>query len=270
MLVLELVMEIRKEMPRIGTRKLYHLLVPELRSHHIKLGRDKLFALLREENMLVRPKRKYTRTTDSKHWLKVYPNLTKELKVNAPHQLWVSDITYLRTGTGFCYLSLVTDAYSRKIVGYHLSQKLEAKGCLSALRMALTQYAGHPKLIHHSDRGVQYCSGKYMDILRGAGIEISMAAKGDPYENAIAERVNGILKTELGLGESFKSYHHAIAPVVKAVNTYNTKRPHASCDYLTPEQAHSQSGELKKRWKRKNHEQQVSATASLPDRPGLL
>lgn len=249
-LVLELVCEVREDLPRLGTRKLYHILEPKFREHHLFLGRDALFSLLERHRMLVRPKHKYTRTTNSHHWLRVWENLTIGLELSGPGQLWVSDITYIRTDAGFCYLSLVTDAYSRKIIGFHLSHSLNAESCVCALKMALASREGHHKgLIHHSDRGVQYCSNQYVELLKSNGISISMAAKGNPYENAKAERVNGILKSEFSLDATFKGYREALGAVIAAVHAYNHIRPHGSCDNLTPAEAHKGTGPLTKRWK---------------------
>ncbi len=174
-------------------------------------------------------------------------------QVRTPEQLWVSDITYLRTINGFIYLSLITDGYSRKIIGYHLSQHLKTQGCLIALDKAIASPGSKDyKLIHHSERGIQYCWNGYVDMLQRHKIKISMTQNGSPYENAMAERVNGILKSELGLDKIFVSYHEAIGQTHQAINTYNKLRPHMSCGYLTPQQAHIESGKLKNVWKIKN------------------
>jgi transposase InsO family protein len=173
-------------------------------------------------------------------------------KVNGPGQLWVSDITYLRIRDGFVYLSLITDAYSRKIVGFHLSQHLKAQSCIIALNKAINSWtATRQALVHHSDRGIQYCCDMYVSLLMEKGIKISMTQNGSPYENAMAERVNGILKDELGLDKTFASYADAVAPTHRAIDIYNRLRPHMSCGYLTPEQAHLKQGNLKKAWKSK-------------------
>lgn len=241
-------------MPRIGARKLHYLLTGTLQQHGITIGRDKLFDLLDEYGLLVRRrKRKRTNTTDSNHPFRKYPNLVKELEVLRPNQLWVSDITYLSLKDGFCYLSLVTDAYSRKIVGYKLHPSLKKEGPLFALNMALggLQYPTAQTLIHHSDRGLQYCCAEYTTLLTDRGLTISMTEKGDPYENAIAERVNGILKEEFALDREFGSFEQAQEAVSNAVHVYNHLRPHSSCNYLTPKQAHQQQGQLKTKWKRR-------------------
>jgi len=251
-IVLGLVGEIRSEMPRLGTNKLYLLIKPRLAEHNIKLGRDGLHELLHLQGLTVRRRRRRVITTNSNHPFRKYPNLIRYLAINAPEQLWVCDITYIALRSGFSYLSLVTDAYSRQIIGYCLSQRLDNQGCITALRMAISKRRySSVQLIHHSDRGIQYCSQQYVDMLVQAGILISMTQKGDPYENAIAERVNGILKTEFGLGSTFKDHHQANEAVEQSINIYNQKRPHASCDYLTPQQAHQHRGTLTKRWKQR-------------------
>ena len=195
-LVLGFVKEYRDDIPLVGTRKLYHLITPHLQIHGIKMGRDQLFDLLRFHGLLVRRRRRVVKTTDSHHWLKKYPNLSKEIVVTGIEQLWVSDITYVRTLQGFAYLSLITDAYSRKIVGFSLYPTLEATGCIEALQMAIAnrKYESPYTLVHHSDRGIQYCSALYIELLRSEHIDISMTQSGSPYENAMAERVNGIIK----------------------------------------------------------------------------
>lgn len=240
-------------MPRIGTAKLYYLLQPSLRKHNILLGREGLHQLLTEHGLTIRKRRRRPKTTNSKHWMKKYPNLIKEWKPVAPDMLWVSDITYLELKTGFCYLSLITDAYSRKIVGHCLHPTLESEGCIIALQKALqTRQYKRNQLIHHSDRGSQYCSKDYVLLLNSNNILISMTENGDPYENAKAERVNGILKEEQGLYTVFESYQLAVISVEEAIWKYNELRPHASIDYLTPNQAHKLSGALKQRWKPKS------------------
>ena len=241
-------------MPRIGTRKLHYMLTETLQKHEISIGRDKLFDLLAEYGLLVRRrKRKRINTTDSNHPFRKYPNLIRELEVLRPNHLWVSDITYISLVESFCYLSLVTDAYSRKIVGYCLYPTLKKEGSLHALRMALDSWQGISQgiLIHHSDRGLQYCCSDYISLLESKNMGISMTEKGDPYENAIAERVNGILKSEFGLDSDFDNIENAKEAVQKAISTYNGLRPHASCNYMVPQQAHQQQGLLKSKWKRR-------------------
>ncbi len=241
-------------MPRIGTRKLYHMLTDTLQKHKIKIGRDKLFDLLEEYAMLVRRrKRRKVSTTDSNHPFRKYPNLIREFQALGPNQLWVSDITYIRISDGFGYLSLITDAYSRKIVGYCLYPTLQKEGPVAALKMALSTLPafGTDSLIHHSDRGLQYCCEAYVNVLTGKKVRISMTEKGDPYENALAERMNKTLKEEFLLGDGFDSFEFASTTVSNAVNTYNTMRPHDSCDRLTPDAAHQMQGPLPMRWKKK-------------------
>lgn len=256
-IVIKSVKEIREQMPRLGTRKLHYLLAATLQKHGITIGRDKLFDLLLEYGLLVRRrKRKYVRTTDSNHPFKKYPNLIRELEPQRPNHLWVSDITYISLVEGFCYLSLVTDAYSKKIMGYCLYPSLKKEGPIEALEMALSSLPGKAQdtFIHHSDRGLQYGCTEYTTLLLNYNISISMTEKSDPYENAIAERVNGILKQEFILDKDFDLFDHAHLAVQNAVNTYNQLRPHASCNYLTPEQAHLQNGFLPSRWRRKKEE----------------
>jgi len=244
-------------MPRIGTRKLHYLLTETLQKHNISIGRDKFFDLLEDYGLLVRRrKRKRINTTDSNHPFRKYPNLIRELQVLRSNHLWVSDITYISLADCFCYLCLVTDAYSRKIVGYCLHPNLKKEGPLHALRNALKGLNGMPQLplIHHSDRGLQYCCSEYIGILANRGMIVSMTEKGDPYENAIAERVNGILKEEFALDQDFESFELAELMVKKSIDTYNQFRPHASCNYLTPDQAHQQQGLLPSKWRPKKKE----------------
>lgn len=248
-------------MPRLGTRKLHYMLTETLQKHGISIGRDKLFDLLEEYGLLVRRrKRKRTNTTDSNHPFRKYPNLVRELQVLHPNRLWASDITYISQIEGFSYLSLITDAYSRKIVGYCLYPTLQKEGPLRALKMALNGVSDKDqmRLIHHSDRGLQYCCGEYIAQLSANSISISMTEKGDPYENALAERINGILKTEFGLDKEFENYNQAKAAVERAINIYNQLRPHASCNYQTPDQTHQQEGTLKMRWKKRERQKLIS------------
>jgi len=199
-LVVKMVKAIREEQPRTGTRKLCFLLHAQLQQHHIKMGRDKLFEVLERYDLLIRYRRRKAVTTDSNHPFYKYDNLIQNLTLTGKNQLWVSDITYISLKDGFCYLSLITDAFSRKIVGHCLWPNLSTQGCINALSKALAEH--HPSrstLIHHSDRGVQYCCNDYTQRLQAYQVQISMSHKGDPYQNAIAERVNGILKTEYGM-----------------------------------------------------------------------
>lgn len=247
-ILIQEVLRIRQMQKRIGTRKLLFMMNSFMEQHHISIGRDAFFELLREQNLLVRKrKRKKPRTTFSCFHLHKYPNLAKDFIPTGPNQLWVSDITYIRIGDDFAYLSLITDAYSRKIVGFYLSQDLSAKGPILALKMALKNNPNRPNLIHHSDRGLQYYSGDYLKLLQ-PHIRISMTEHSDPLENAIAERVNGILKDEL-LEQCFDSFSEAQCEVAIAISTYNHLRPHSSVDMLMPAVAHMQTGILKKHWK---------------------
>ena len=219
--------------------------------HGIKIGRDGLHSLLVENGLTIRKRKKRPKTTNSKHWMKKYPNLVKEIEPNAPDMIWVSDITFISHANGFGYLSLITDAYSRKIIGYCLHPNLSNEGCINALEMALKCRQYDHQLIHHSDRGSQYCSKPYVYLLNTNNIFVSMTESGSPYENAKAERVNGILKTEHGLDELFSCFGSAKESVDKAVENYNEYRPHASIDFLTPNQAYKRKGLIKKRWKKR-------------------
>ena len=247
--MLQLVEKQRELMPKLGGRKLLELIHPRL-PKELSIGRDSFFDFLRRHGLLVGKRRRRVKTTYSNHWLRKYPNLIKEFLPTKPNQLWVSDITYVETLAGFVYLNLITDAYSRKIVGWAIGETLEAKYTIEALRMALKQIPkGTEGLIHHSDRGVQYCCGDYVKILNKNHIQISMTENGDPRENAIAERVNGILKDEWLNEMKLKSIEDAIKELKRIVQIYNSCRPHASLDMKTPEYAHSQSGVFKKHWK---------------------
>ncbi|GEO07493.1 integrase [Adhaeribacter aerolatus] len=250
MAILEQVMKIRQQLPGIGTNKLHHLLTDFFAEHQIKLGRDKLYDLLREHHLLRTKRRKRAKTTNSQHPFYKYVNLVKELIVSRPNQLWVSDITYIRMGNDFSYLSLITDAYSHKIVGWAVAETLHATGPLRALEMAVkTLQKGKESLIHHSDRGIQYCCQNYIKLLSSHKIQISMTNQGDPGENAIAERINRTIKEEFNC-RAFLTFEQARAAIARSIQAYNTLRPHASCDYLTPNLAHQQHGLLKKRWRK--------------------
>ena len=242
-------MRYRKDQKRLGTRKLFGQMKTFIAQHGFQIGRDAMFELLSERGLLVRKrKRSACVTTYSKHRFKKYPNIIRDFIPTAPNQLWVSDITYIHLKNEFAYLSLVTDAYSRKIVGFHLSKDLSAKGPLKALQMALKANPNNSGLIHHSDRGVQYCCDAYVKLLTDGKIKISMTEKGDPLENAIAERVNGILKTEL-LEEEFSDFNTACMAIAKACSTYNHLRPHGSINDLKPADVHYMTGPIEKRWK---------------------
>lgn len=239
-LVAGLVIEERKIQPRLGARKLMVLLKEEFKGAGVKVGRDRLFQELRERGLLVKkPRREYPRTTQSAHSLPVFRNLIKDRPATKANQVWVSDITYLRTEEDFLYLALVTDSHSRKIVGYHCADNLEAIGCIKALEMGLKDLPEGAKPIHHSDRGCQYCCHEYVKRLREKGLPISMTETNHSAENAQAERVNGILKTEYALGMSFRTKEQARGAVDEAILIYNTRRPHTSLNYRTPEVMHS-------------------------------
>lgn len=234
-IVLELVKEERKDQSREGTRKLHKYLLPTFLILDIKMGRDRLFDLLRKHNLLVGRKRSFVKTTDSYHRFHKYNNLIKDLEITFPNQVWVADITYLRTIDGFCYLALITDLYSRKIVGYDLSDSLELAGCRRAFKRARRHARPATGLIHHSDRGIQYCSNQYVEDLTKYGVQISMTEENHCYENAVAERVNGILKDEFYLDQTFTSKEHALRATENAIRIYNSKRLHLSLGYKTPD-----------------------------------
>jgi len=246
------VLQIRRQMPRIGTRKLHFMLKEQFKTDQIKVGRDKLFTLLGKEGLLIVKRKKYTITTNSKHWMHKYPNLIKDITVHRPEQLWVADITYLETQESNSYLHLITDAYSKQVMGYELCNDMEASSTLKPLKMAISNrhYPDEP-LTHHSDRGLQYCSKLYVNHLLKNNIQISMTENGDPYENAIAERMNGILKDEFGLGEKHNDLADALHQTRQSIQTYNQLRPHLSCHYLTPLQMHQQQTITIKTWKKK-------------------
>ena len=229
-------------MPRLGTRKLYYLLRSDIDALGIKIGRDALFDYLRSEHLLIKPKKNYTKTTDSKHWLRKYPNLMLGVKAQRPEQYFVSDITYIKSREKTHYLSLVTDAYSRKIMGFKLSDDMSTENVVQALHMAVLKRKTQQSLIHHSDRGLQYCSSLYQNALKENGILPSMTDGYDCYQNAMAERINGILKQEFFInkcnnGKELKQL------VKESINTYNNKRPHLSLNMKTPNFIHQKTCE---------------------------
>ena len=246
-IILDLIAELRKDMGRMGGRKLWH----EINEAHPKMiSRDKLFDILDKYHLKVHRRKRTVRTTWSESWLHRFPNLVKDLILTAANQVWVSDITYIETEAGFVYLHLVTDAYSKKIMGWCLSPSLHADATISALQMAIRNAGCDLKgLIHHSDRGCQYCCEKYVKLLQNNGIEISMTQDGDPRDNAIAERLNGILKTEWLYDDHFIGFDDAYRRVAEVINLYNNKRPHLSLNYKTPAEAHLETGEQKRVWK---------------------
>lgn len=234
---MQLVQSVRRRMPRIGGKKLYFMLKEDL-SNTGKIGRDKFFELLGKHDLLVKRKKSFTRTTDSYHRFRVYRNVLKGKHLRRSNQCWVADITYLRTLKGFVYLFLLTDAFSRKIVGWCLSDSLSIEGGLKALKMALKQRNKPLLLIHHSDRGIQYCSKDYVALLKKNNIVISMTEENHCYENSLAERVNGILKDEFLLDETYVNKSICLKAVGEAILIYNQERPHLSLGYKTPETVH--------------------------------
>lgn len=248
-LIIQQVLDYRKLQPRLGGKKLHHLLKPFFVLHKIKMGRDKFLEILNEYGLqLAQRRRNKPRTTNSNHPMKKYDNLIKEWSPTESDQLWVSDITYLQLADKDAFLSLVTDAWSRKIVGFHVSDSLKAEGCLKALEMAIACCSSTQGLIHHSDRGVQYCCMDYVRKLNNSKVKISMTQSGDPRDNAIAERVNGILKTEL-LEPVFTDLETARSAVEKAINIYNYLRPHSSISMLAPALVHGRTLKVKRHWK---------------------
>lgn len=238
----------RQFMPKLGGRKLYYLVKPKLIETGIKLGRDGFFDYLREHDLLVKPKRSYTKTTNSKHWLKKHPNLLKDdsNKAIMPEQVLVADITYVKSGEGTHYLSLVTDAYSRQIMGYHLSEDMRACNVVKALKMAQLNRNYHHAAIHHSDRGLQYCSALYQEALDTYQITPSMTDGYDCYQNALAERINGILKYEFLLYEC-NTFDELQVLIKESIHIYNEMRPHLSLNMLTPNQVHRNIGSYTQR-----------------------
>lgn len=240
-------------MPRLGTRKLYHLLRPQLKD--LGVGRDRLFQILKANHMLIKPKRQYHITTDSHHHFRKHKNLIEELHIHRPEQVWVSDITYIGTRKNPMYLFLVTDAYSKKIMGYTVSESLASNGALSTLELALKNRIYKNKaLIHHSDRGLQYCCYEYQKTLKKNNIRCSMTEKYDPYQNAIAERINGILKQEFFNGISLSDKELWRLFIENSIEIYNGYRPHYSCYMLTPNQMHKQNEIQMRTYKKSENE----------------
>lgn len=237
--VKDLVDRERKLLPRIGTRKLYYLIKEDMSRLGLKLGRDKLFALLGSHGLLIKPRRRYVQTTMSKHWLRKWPDIVKGLSVNQADQVWVSDITYLKTMEGNCYLNMITDAWSRKIVGYAIEDNLEAESMILALKMATQNKQNYQvNTIHHSDRGIQYCSKEYRMMTERHNIRLSMTETGDPYDNALAERMNRTIKEEFGLDRMLLSKDQAKLVVAECIALYNQKRPHLALNMKTPDQVY--------------------------------
>lgn len=251
-LILSQIKEIRKNHSRMGTRKLYGKLEVFMQEHQIKMGRDALFNLLSANHMLVRKRKRKVQTTQSYHWLRKYPNLIKNFIPTAPNQLWVSDITYWQLECGYVYISFITDAYSHKIVGFHVAETLESVETIKALKMALSSLSTDKQyqLTHHSDRGVQYCHHKYVNLLQDNDIKISMTENGDPLENAIAERVNGIIKDEYLQDTTVKNLQEAKSVLSFVVNLYNEERPHNSISNNVPDIVHENKYlKVEKLWK---------------------
>ena len=238
--VKDLVLALRRFMPRLGGRKLYFLLKPKLNEQGIKLGRDGFFTYLRDHRLLVQPVKRYTKTTHSKHWMKKHPNLMESQKINRAEQAFVSDITYVETDEGVHYLSLVTDAYSRKIMGHEVSNDMRAESVVKALRRAARQRKTRRPLLHHSDRGLQYCSAIYQKELKRHGITPSMTDGYDCYQNALAERVNGIIKQEFLLHKC-RTLKELKTLVQESVDIYNRLRPHLGLDMKTPDEVHKKA-----------------------------
>jgi len=239
-MIIQLVQSKRRRQPRVGGCKLYRMLKPDFQNMKIKIGRDKFFDILRSEKLLINRKKGYHRTTNSNHRFAIYGNLIETITVSRTDEIWVSDITYIRVMNTFLYLAIITDLFSRKIIGFDISDSLNIEGSLRALKQAMRGKSNLEGAIHHSDRGIQYCSNLYTWLLTNKGMQISMAAKGNPYENAVAERINGILKEEFLLSETFKDNKDAIKATIEAIKTYNTERIHMSIDYKTPEEKYSE------------------------------
>jgi putative transposase len=264
-LILQRVLAIRNDHRSMGGRKLYELLQPFLHEHQIKIGRDALFDLLSVNKLLIRRRRRRVFTTNSFHWLRKYPNLIREYRPDMPNKLWVSDITYLKTSAGFLYISLITDAYSHKVVGYHIAPTLDAIETLEALKMALhnIDMPNTVDLVHHSDRGIQYCCEEYVTLLKNHKIRISMTENGDPLENAIAERINGILKEEYLHHYKLENLIQAKECLKASIELYNNKRPHWSIGLLTPNHVHQLNLKTENLWK--NRKSKTTVVNSFQD-----
>lgn len=247
------VRNIRQYHRKMGGKKLYELLEPFMLAHNIKIGRDALFSILAANHLLVKRRKRKIQTTNSLHWLRKYSNLIRNFVPTGINQLWVSDITYWKLGDKHSYISFITDAYSRKIVGYNVAESLEAIESISSLQMALSALGTDKplQLVHHSDRGVQYCSSGYVKLLQDYNIQISMTENGDPLENAIAERLNGIMKQEYLEDQNINALNEAKIMLEQAVNRYNNERPHMSIGNLKPNQVHQSNKNFKieKLWK---------------------
>ncbi len=256
-----MVTEVRIQMPKLGTRKLYYLLEPKL--NLLGVGRDKLFTILKANHMLIKPKRQYHITTNSHHRFRKHKNLIENLFIKQPEQVWVSDITYIGSRKNPMYLSLITDAYSKKIMGYNVSDSLAAEGAITALKMAVkNRKYDNDTLIHHSDRGLQYCCNEYQSLLIKNKIKCSMTEKYDPYQNAVAERINGILKHEFINGIVISDKELLGLFIENSIKIYNNQRPHYSCFMKTPNQMHKQKDIKIRTYKSKNHSKKCFAVVN--------
>jgi putative transposase len=247
-LILKQIDAVRKFQPRCGGRKLFFELHPFFKQHKITIGRDNFFDLLRRNKLLVRRTKRSVHTTNSNHHFRRWPNLVKGFTPLKAHELWVADITYIPLKERFAYLFLITDAYSRKIVGFHVSDDMKVSSATLALKKALAQKPAETIVIHHSDRGIQYCSTAYVQLLQQNNAMISMTQNGDPYENAMAERVNGILKSEL-ISSYYDTIDNASIHIARCITIYNYKRRHSSLNFQIPHEVHLQKGPQIKRWK---------------------
>jgi putative transposase len=236
--VVEIVQKARRNNKMLGVRKVYEKFGREIHNINPSLGRDKLFSLVSSRGLLIRRRRKYARTTQSRHRFRKYKNEIKDFKATRPHQLWVVDMTFIRIKKGFVYLFLLTDAYSRKVVGWSLTGSPDVKSAMQALRMAIRQCPDRSGLIHHSDRGFQYCSPAYVKVTESTGIKMSMGEVGNCYENAMAERVNGIFKGEYGFDQTFKNIKEALKAIKEGIKDYNEQRPHWGLNLKIPSVVH--------------------------------
>lgn len=247
-LILERIDAIRKQQPRCGGRKLFIMLQPFFNEYNMTIGRDRFFDLLKRNKLLVRKRKRSVHTTNSKHHFRRYPNLVKDFTPLKAHEMWVADITYIPLKHRFAYLYLITDAYSRKIVGFHVSDDMKVSSALLALKKAMGQKPPETIVIHHSDRGIQYCSTAYVQLLQQSNAMISMTENGDPYENAIAERINGILKSEL-ISSYYNNIDDASIHIARCITIYNYRRRHSSLNWQIPDDVHKQQGPQIRRWK---------------------
>ena len=247
-MIVHQVLSIRKEQPRCGTRKLLVMLQSFFQQNNIHIGRDCFFNLLAKNKLLIRRRKRGVFTTDSKHFFYRYPNVVKGFIPLHAYELWVADITYIPLKGRFAYLYLITDAYSRKIVGFHVSDDMRATSAIVALQKAFDQKPADAIVIHHSDKGIQYCSNDYVALLKKNHARISMTQNGDPYENALAERVNGILKTEL-ISETYPDLKQAKQHITRCITIYNYRRVHSSLNWQIPNDVHNQKGPQVKKWK---------------------